>query len=171
MLRDGAKAQDRLNDSPKVTGEVCSAARKLAQLPWGPATVLPAIKPPLLPIFYQHISQTVAARNSPWLQVMSSSEQQEDRDQQQEKPKRRLQGLGGLRGASPPTQASMPIVLLSLCWQRPARLTKPLQGSGQERQQPWEQTGLKPPSDGTRTSFSSSAGPFSALGGLWSILH
>lgn len=87
MLGDGAEAQDRLNDLPKVTGEVCSAARKLAQLPGGLTTVLPAIKPPLLPIFYEPVAQIIAARNTPCLQVTSSPEQQEYRDQQQEKPK------------------------------------------------------------------------------------
>lgn len=82
MLGDGDEAQDRLNDSPKVTGEVCRAVRKLAQLPRGPVTAPPAIQPPLLPIFYYHVAQTAAARSTPCLQVQSSAQR---RDQHQEK--------------------------------------------------------------------------------------
>lgn len=74
-------------------------------------------------------------------------------------------------GSIPPAQVLTPMVLLSLCWQKSARLEKGLQSSGQERQQPWEQTGLQLASDGTRTSFSSSNGPFSTLQRFCSMLQ
>lgn len=59
----------------------------------------------------------------------------------------------------------MPIVLFSLCWQRPSKAGKTLPGLWTRQAAAlWEQTGLKPASDGTRTIFSVALVPWAHCG-------